>query len=106
MGDGLKRATAAARATRAPGEFTATRDQLVDALTRLEIRVLVSGPAAGMINAESTADAIIEALAAEHAPVHYRWPVMCGSFSQGDLWTGNLDRVTCVACCAAGDRGC
>ena len=42
-----------------------TRAQLVDALTRLETHVLVSGPAAGMINAESMADALIGALEAE-----------------------------------------
>ena len=39
-----------------------TRDSLVDALTRLEIKVQLTGPIAGMINAESMADAIIEAL--------------------------------------------
>jgi hypothetical protein len=42
--------------------FTATRDELIDALTRLDVRVLVSGPIAGMINAESMADCIMEAL--------------------------------------------
>jgi hypothetical protein len=47
--------------TELPATFTATRDELVDALTRLDVRVPVSGPAAGMINAESMADAIIEA---------------------------------------------
>jgi hypothetical protein len=37
-------------------------------------------------------------------PVHYRWPVACGAFSPDDsLWTGNLDRVTCAACRAAGE---
>ena len=45
--------------------FTATRDELADALTRLDVRVQISGPAAGMINAESMADAIIEALTGE-----------------------------------------
>jgi hypothetical protein len=39
-----------------------TRDSLVDALTRLEVKVQLTGPIAGMINAESMADAIIEAL--------------------------------------------
>jgi hypothetical protein len=39
-----------------------TRDALVNALTRLELRVQLTGPIAGMINAESMADAIIEAL--------------------------------------------
>lgn len=42
-----------------------TRDQLADALTRLDVSVLTSGPAAGMINADSMAAAIMEALAAE-----------------------------------------
>ena len=48
--------------------FTATRDELADALTRLDVRVLVSGPAAGMINAESMADCIIEALSEARRP--------------------------------------
>jgi hypothetical protein len=39
-----------------------TRDALADALTRLEIKVQLTGPIAGMINAESMADVIIEAL--------------------------------------------
>lgn len=39
-----------------------TRDALADALTRLEVNVQLTGPIAGMINAESMADAIIEAL--------------------------------------------
>jgi len=42
--------------------YSFTRAELIDALTRLETHVLISGPAAGMINAESMADAIIEAL--------------------------------------------
>jgi hypothetical protein len=41
---------------------TFTRDSLADALTRLEIKVQLTGLTAGMINAESMADAIIEAL--------------------------------------------
>jgi hypothetical protein len=49
----------------APREHTFTRDQLTDALTRLDVRVLISGPAAGLINAESMADCIIEALETE-----------------------------------------
>ena len=53
---------AAAAAEPGVGRYSFTRDQLIDALTRLETHVLVSGPAAGMINAESMADAIIEAL--------------------------------------------
>lgn len=44
------------------GPCTFTRDSLVDALTRLELKVQLTGPIAGMINAESMADAIIEAL--------------------------------------------
>ena len=40
-----------------------TRGRLADALTRLDVRVLAAGPAAGMINAESMAGAILEALA-------------------------------------------
>lgn len=47
--------------------FTATRDQLVDAIACLTVRVRTSGPAAGMINAESMADAIIAALHAATA---------------------------------------
>jgi len=45
---------------RAPLAFT--RDRLAGALTRLEVKVQLTGPIAGMINAESMADAIIEAL--------------------------------------------
>ena len=81
-----------------PATFTFSRDELADALTRLDVSVLTSGPAAGMINADSMADAIIEALTATPDPVHYRWPVACGDFTSGELWTGNLDRVTCPAC--------
>lgn len=44
--------------------YSFTRGQLVDALTHLEVRVAVSGPAAGKILAESMADALIEALKA------------------------------------------
>ena len=44
---------------------TVSRDWLTDALTRLDVRVLTTGPAAGMINAESMADAIMEALAGD-----------------------------------------
>lgn len=79
-------------------EHTFTRDQLVDALTRLDVRVLTSGPAAGLVNAESMADCIIEALAGDRPPVHYHWPVACGDPAPGIKWTGNLDRVTCAAC--------
>jgi len=42
--------------------FTATRDQLVDAISCIELRVPQSGPMARKISAESMADAIIEAL--------------------------------------------
>jgi hypothetical protein len=45
-----------------PKPYTFTRDQLVDALTCLKVNVKTSGPAAGLVNAESMADAIIEAL--------------------------------------------
>ena len=45
-----------------------------------------------------TRDELIEALAAKPDRVHYRWPVACGDFTSGDLWTGTLDRVTCAAC--------
>jgi hypothetical protein len=55
------RVTADAPPPPAP-RYSFTRDQLIDALTRLDVSVRVSGPAAGMINAESMADALIEAL--------------------------------------------
>lgn len=42
--------------------YSFTRSGLVDALARLEVSVPVSGPAAGKVNAESMADALIEAL--------------------------------------------
>lgn len=45
--------------------LTFTRDRLTDALTRLEVKVTLTGPIAGMINAEAMADAIIEALGYE-----------------------------------------
>ena len=47
------------------GLVPVTRDQLADALTRLDVRVLTSGPAAGIVNADSMADAIMEALAGD-----------------------------------------
>ncbi len=81
-----------------PKPYTFTRDELIEALTRLEMHVATSGPIAGKVLADSMADAIIEALAAKPDRVHYRWPVACGDFTSGDLWTGNLDRVTCAAC--------
>lgn len=43
--------------------FTATRAQLVDAIACLRVDVATSGPAKGLVLAESMADAIIEALA-------------------------------------------
>lgn len=46
----------------ADDEYTFTRDALVDALARIELRVALTGPVAGMILAESMADAIIEAM--------------------------------------------
>jgi hypothetical protein len=82
-----------------PATFTFTRDQIADALTRLDVKVLTGGPAAGMIDAASMADAIVEALTDDPDPVHYRWPVKCGEpYLSGIRWTGNLDRVTCKAC--------
>lgn len=45
-----------------PRPYAFTRDELVDALTRLEVKVQLAGPIAGMVNAESMADCIIEAL--------------------------------------------
>lgn len=47
--------------------FTATRAQLVDAIACLRVDVATSGPAKGMILAESMADAIIAALPAAGA---------------------------------------
>lgn len=43
-------------------KFTFTRDQLIEALTCLEIHVATSGSLAGKVLAESMADALIEAL--------------------------------------------
>ena len=45
-----------------PRRYSFTRDTLTDALTHLEVSVPVSGPDTGKINAESMADALIEAL--------------------------------------------
>jgi len=42
--------------------YTFTRPQLIEALTRLEVDVPISGPLAGKILADSMADALIEAL--------------------------------------------
>jgi len=42
--------------------YSFTRSQLVDAIACCVVNVKTSGPAAGMILAESMADAIIEAL--------------------------------------------
>lgn len=45
--------------------FTATRDELVDAIACLRVDVATSGPAKGLVLAESMADAIIAALAGQ-----------------------------------------
>lgn len=45
-----------------PEVFTFTRDALIDALTRIELRVALAGPDAGKVNAESMADAVIKVL--------------------------------------------
>lgn len=84
--------------------FTATRDRLVEALTRLDVSVLATGPAAGKINAESMADALIEALGQVPTTVHYHWPAACAGFATGDLWSGNLDRVNCEECLSEADE--
>ena len=84
-----------------PGVYSFTRDRLVDVLARLEAYPATAGPGQRtFIVAESMADAIIEALEEKPEPVHYRWPVVCGGQIPGTRWTGNLDRVTCAACCA------
>jgi hypothetical protein len=44
------------------GPHAFTREALTDALTRLEVKVQLTGPIAGMVNAEAMADAIIKAL--------------------------------------------
>jgi hypothetical protein len=62
------------------GTFTADRDRLVDAIACLTVNVATSGPARGLILADSMADAIIAALSDQRAapdplaPV-YRWLV-------------------------------
>lgn len=85
-----------------PKSFTVTRDQLVDAIACLTVKVRTSGPAAGMINAESMADAIIEALGAPARPVHWQWPPSCMSeLVRRDTWTTVRDRVTCPACASS-----
>ena len=81
--------------------YSFTRAELIEALTRLEAYPATAGPGQRtFIVAESMADAIIEALEEKPEPVHYRWPVVCGGQIPGTRWTGNLDRVTCAACCA------
>jgi hypothetical protein len=45
-----------------PKPYTFSRDELINALCRLETHVLTAGPLAGKILADSMADAIIEAL--------------------------------------------
>lgn len=47
--------------------YSFTRDELIDALTHLEVRVATSGPIAGKVLADSMADALIEALEAADA---------------------------------------
>lgn len=46
----------------APQRYTFTRAQLIDALTRLEVRFLTEGPMAGKVVADQFADTLIEAL--------------------------------------------
>ncbi len=46
-----------------PEVFTFTRAELIDALARLETRVMTTGPLAGKVLADSFADALIQALA-------------------------------------------
>lgn len=45
-----------------PGTYTFTRESLMEALTRLEIKISLYSPETLTINAESMADAIIKAL--------------------------------------------
>lgn len=52
--------------------FIVTRDQLVDAIACLKVNVATSGPAKGLVLAESMADAIIEALADQRAAQRVR----------------------------------
>ena len=47
--------------TEDPARYSFTRDELTDAIACCRANVTTSGPAAGMILAESMADAIIEA---------------------------------------------
>ena len=84
-----------------PRAYSFTRAELVDVLARLEAYPATSGDGKRtFIVAESMADAIIGALEEKPEPVHYRWPVVCAGQIPGTKWTGNLDRVTCAACCA------
>lgn len=53
--------TTAAEAETEP-RYSFTRDELINALTHLEVHVATSGPIAGKVLADSMADAIIEAL--------------------------------------------
>ena len=94
------------RCTEPPRRYSFTRPELVEAISRLEAYPATVGPGQRVfVAAESMADAIIEALEGEPEPVHYRWPVACGGFSGGGLWSGNLDRVTCEACKSAATEG-
>jgi hypothetical protein len=84
--------------------YAFTRDQLVDAIACIELRVPQSGPMAGKIPAESMADAIITALGMPDHLVHWRWPPACmPELVRRDTWTGDRGRVTCPACVAAPD---
>ena len=89
-----------------PVAFTATRDQLIEALTYLEAYPASAGPGQRVfINAESMADAIITALESVPKTVHFMWPPPCGGFTVGDLWSGNIDRVNCEPCRTAAEEG-
>ena len=86
-----------------PRVYSFTRDQLIGALRNRKPPAPLDGPVTileGDAAFEAMADAIIEALEEKPEPVHYRWPVVCAGQIPGTKWTGNLDRVTCAACCA------
>jgi hypothetical protein len=88
----------------APVTFTATRDQLVDAVACIRSDAIRPVNGVSTINAESLADAIIEGLTAPKPLVHYRWPPQCFSeIARNETWTGDLDRVTCPTCRNAGE---
>jgi hypothetical protein len=58
--------------------WTCTRVQLTDAIAGIKASVRVSGPAAGMVNAESMADVILEQLP--------RLPGDAVTVSRADVW--------------------